>query len=99
MQGVQVCRYMRVSYEMHPKLLHGYIALYSIVAASSWQSPPAHSWVIFLKPRILQYIHLAMGSSFWVEAVSGNARSTAQLQTATYIGYIFSVSLNMSVIV
>ena len=52
-----------------------------------------------LKPRILQYIHLAMGSSFWVEAVSGNARSTAQLQTATYIGYIFSVSLNMSVIV
>jgi hypothetical protein len=51
--------------------------------------------MLFLKPRVLHYLRLAMGSSFWVEAVSNNDRSTAQLQNATYIGYIFSVCLNL----
>jgi hypothetical protein len=32
-----------------------------------------------------------MGSTFWVEAVSKSNRSTAQLVSATYVGYIFSV--------
>jgi hypothetical protein len=49
-----------------------------------FEADTSYSVTVFL-------IRGAMGSSFWVEAVSNSNRSTTQLQSATYIGYILSV--------